>query len=125
MQVFSRAAHAPAYLLWLTLVVIMPLMSAPVANGHQPGMALGDIQDEPVSPTNFPLVFTRVIGTDVWRSSVGGLRNVGSGTISLQTIHCSPSRAAPHTTVNTCGSATSLSFYGNRTQTDGMLGLIT
>lgn len=48
---------------------------------------------EPVAPTNSPSIFTRVIGTDVWRSNVGGLRNVGSGTIGIGGLSGTVTRA--------------------------------
>jgi len=94
MHTSSRAAHSPAYFLWLTLIVVVVLvMLTAVANGQQGGTASGQIQDEPVSPTNFPTVFTRIIGTDAWRGNIGGLRNVGSGTIGINGVNGTVTRA--------------------------------
>ncbi len=66
----------------LRAALLLTLLVAAAA-GQTGEFAGGQQPPEPVSPTNFPSVFTRVIGTDVWRSSVGGLRNVGSGTINV------------------------------------------
>jgi hypothetical protein len=48
---------------------------------------------DPPSPANVPAVFSRTVGTDVWRGNVGGLRNVGQGSISVGGISGTVSKA--------------------------------
>lgn len=60
----------------LSLLITVAVWSALliIANGQE-GRFSGGQPLEPVSPTNYPSIFTRVIGTDVYRASVGGLRS--------------------------------------------------
>lgn len=53
----------------------------------------GQMPPDPAAPSNFPSVFSRVIGTDVAHASVGGLRNVGGGTIYVNGVNGTVTRA--------------------------------
>jgi hypothetical protein len=72
--------------------IILALLLSPASG--QNGMPTGSSAvDETVTPSNYISSLTRVIGTDVWRSSVGGLRNVGNGSLGVGGLSGTVNRA--------------------------------